>query len=483
LALDGRANPHISYYDATNGDLEYAHRPGVWRWELAVVDSEGDVGQYTSLALDEGGYPHISYYDATNADLKYAHMDAAGWHVETVDSAGDAGTFTSIALDFDGYPHITYLGGPTGTDLRYAHLGVSPMRNGVQWQTETITSVGEEGDATSLALDVFSSPHVAFSYHDAMSDSVMYAYRGDRGWRTEVVDPNTGRDVSLALDGRGVPHISYGANWGEQQDGLMYAHLSPPSQLSPHSTSNRWTNRVVRHDWGAGFHTSLAVDDYGLPRIAHMVHQYPGNTASLGYSYLDADEWHHLDLDTGYTGGWPSLSIGVDGLSRISYHKFETMDLQYSFVAPMPDCPGETALGQSRGYSALRSMRRVRDEVLAQSAAGQEMTSTYYRHAPELSRILSSDTSLKARTALLLWEFMPGIRGLVSEDGGRQMVLTQRRARRVRALLDDLAVHASPQLQVDLKVLRGIVDRHVGSTLREIWLLEGGSGNSGGLTK
>lgn len=41
-------------------------------WSIQTVDSEGNVGYYTSIALDSSDRPHISYYDETNDDLKYA---------------------------------------------------------------------------------------------------------------------------------------------------------------------------------------------------------------------------------------------------------------------------------------------------------------------------------------------------------------------------------------------------------------------------
>jgi hypothetical protein len=36
------------------------------------VDSDGDVGRWTSLVLDGQGLPHIAYQDAGNRYLKYA---------------------------------------------------------------------------------------------------------------------------------------------------------------------------------------------------------------------------------------------------------------------------------------------------------------------------------------------------------------------------------------------------------------------------
>ena len=109
MVLDASDYPHISYYDATNGDLKcgFLNSSG---WYTETVDYIGNVGQYTSLALDTAGYPHISYYDVSNADLKYAFQNSNGWQITAVDNhITDAiGWYTSLALDTAGYPHISY---------------------------------------------------------------------------------------------------------------------------------------------------------------------------------------------------------------------------------------------------------------------------------------------------------------------------------------------------------------------------------------
>jgi len=57
-----------------------------WGWSIQTVDSDGEVGLYTSIALDSAGRPHISYCDWTNGDLKYAHWTGSYWEIQTVDS-------------------------------------------------------------------------------------------------------------------------------------------------------------------------------------------------------------------------------------------------------------------------------------------------------------------------------------------------------------------------------------------------------------
>jgi hypothetical protein len=76
LAFDGNSAARVSYYDETARDLKYAVRMADQTWSVQVVDAVDDVGRYTSIAVDDLGQAHMSYYDATNKSLKYALVAA-----------------------------------------------------------------------------------------------------------------------------------------------------------------------------------------------------------------------------------------------------------------------------------------------------------------------------------------------------------------------------------------------------------------------
>jgi hypothetical protein len=71
IAVDQNNNPFISYYDNKNRDLKLAYKKN-GNWQIAIVDSVGDVGLFNSLQINRQGLPVISYHDATNASLRLA---------------------------------------------------------------------------------------------------------------------------------------------------------------------------------------------------------------------------------------------------------------------------------------------------------------------------------------------------------------------------------------------------------------------------
>jgi len=68
MTSDGVGRSYVAYYNT--GDLKMGRHDSVWG--TFTIDQAGDVGDYTSIKVDRSGGVHISYYDATSGDLKYA---------------------------------------------------------------------------------------------------------------------------------------------------------------------------------------------------------------------------------------------------------------------------------------------------------------------------------------------------------------------------------------------------------------------------
>ena len=193
LRMDVNDHPHIAY----GGDNLYYASFEDGAWQVEIADPSPQVGQHAALDFDADGYPHISYYDAANDALKYAHKDAMGWHVEQVDAGLYPYAPTSLALH-EGIPTISY---SAPDALKVAR------RDSTGWITETVESVSRS--VSSLALDADGNPHVAYVTHFAAG--LRYAYKDGDGWQVQVVTSaaSSSAGVSLALDSDNRPHLSY----------------------------------------------------------------------------------------------------------------------------------------------------------------------------------------------------------------------------------------------------------------------------------
>lgn len=219
LQLDSGDRPYISYYDETNKALKFAYWNGT-SWTVQFVENAAaEVGMYNDLTLSKSAFncyatlpagvcPIISYYDNSNKDLKVAFLSIiSAWVTQVVDSGGDVGQYSSIDLDYSGDLHVSYYDLTNGW-LKHARA----FKGGSEWgwgTVEVVDSAGNVGKYSSLRVDPFNQTMI--SYYDASQGDLKFALQSGGFWTKETVDStgDTGVQTSLALYPNGQPAISY----------------------------------------------------------------------------------------------------------------------------------------------------------------------------------------------------------------------------------------------------------------------------------
>ena len=376
LALDAGGFAHISYYDATNGDLEYVRRT-VSDWQFETVDSEWDVGKHTSLALDNAGRAHISYVDVSYGNLKYAVKDGVAWSTSPLDLVGTSGGYTSIALDSQGEARISYFDA-LDLKLRYAsqeggswsmmniesrvgyhtsleldrddraHIGYCDgdlyLKYATEnvWYQETVASTGFSGEHSSISLDQRGRVHIA--YYDGWDFRFKYATNALGHWTVGIVDYyDVGLYPSLAIDVHGVVHISY---WDQANHWLKYANNSVGT----------WSAVAVDEVNNVVGESSLALDADGKVHISY----YAEDGGNLMYATNAGGGWATSVIDGGAedTGRHSSLGIDPAGHLHVSYCDVNSLDLRYAtnrsgtWVAQVLDSVGDVGTFTSLGLDS-----------------------------------------------------------------------------------------------------------------------------------
>lgn len=367
--------PAMTYYDSRSKDLKYAEgasiNPGVSDvWTLSVIDSEGDVGQYNSLAVSLGGEPGVCYYDKTNQDLKYTILESSPfglktWAVPTIiDADGDVGTYCSL-VTLNGLDYSDLIGTPL---VSYFHRAEDQLKfawfDGTDWQKHVVDTAGWVGRYTSMKLLPSGDPAISYNLSGDLAAVKFSCFHGF-GWYTDTVLTSQleGRYASLKILPSGGPAISYrdvtnghlrysrwdGAAWQSEtvdegngtglwaslalvsgQPAISYQDISGGNKLKyGRFDGGNWLCELVDASYDSGDYSSLAVGPAdGLPRIS-----YTGND-DLRYAWFDGAAWHAsivIDGD-GDVGYYTSLAFLPSGAPAISYWDRTNTNLKYAVL-------------------------------------------------------------------------------------------------------------------------------------------------------
>lgn len=249
LVLTSADQPVISYYNASSRDLMLAvcSTAACTSAAVSVVDSAGDVGQYSSIRLTRDGLPVISYYDATNRDLKAAfcgNLLCTSRTLQRIDHARDVGQYTSLALNQDGRAVISYY----NASNQRLQLAVCNNPTCSNRSIKTIDSSGDVGQHTSLALTSRGRPVI--SYYDVSNGDLKLAICNNTACthpslRTVDRTGTAGQYTALTLDLNDRAAISYYAN--------------SPAVARLVECQNTLCTRQQRLDLGAGMAAGTAV--------------------------------------------------------------------------------------------------------------------------------------------------------------------------------------------------------------------------------
>ncbi len=181
LAIGGDGRRHITYYHRGKEELRYAtcvsNCTNASMWVRSIIDT--DAGLHSSFVLaGPFGLRHVSYYDAVQGNLEYARCgsncgSAINWKKVTVASSGDIGLYPSLAVEPNNRVHLTFYGA-TGSALYYATCATNCFVAS-SWSKSVLDgSFSAVGEYPSLAVQ---AGVAEVSYYDRTNGNLTYLRR------------------------------------------------------------------------------------------------------------------------------------------------------------------------------------------------------------------------------------------------------------------------------------------------------------------
>jgi len=296
--------PHVVFdlmHDAT-GLEHWAKIDGVWR--QTVVEPTRTYG--FTLALDASGRPYV-LYRLIDGTMKSAWPEAEGWHTEVELSWPTNASWpvyegegqVQLLLTEETQPRLAWSRGGFGTAF------CAQDEDG--WHERVLAQPDLKGiRQIRLALDTQGNPHIA--YNGLNEIGFRYACRDATGWHAtpleEADEWGDYRQSDLALDSEGHPHIGYLST----DRCLRYAVL----------TETGWESTAV----GTSRIDQLALALDGMQR-PHFLVKESTDPAPMVHVWQQDDGWHRETVALCAPGtaveAWPGIVVDDAGGLHISY--------------------------------------------------------------------------------------------------------------------------------------------------------------------
>ncbi len=341
LAYTSGGVPYVAYRDGYNGTLKMAwlDRSGYWD-NVVVTGGTGyiDAGSYGSMGISNGNNYYISYFDPISnalemvtgplpsnigsiAQPKMYTLD----HVTPAQPYNQTGLYTSLKLGQNDKVNISYM--HIVLDSNDPSRVVAAYPRYVSWSSGVsispqVVDPGIEGRAlaqplasTAYSTGIAVAPDgtIWLAYYDVFDHALKIAKNKGGTWVTQVVD-NSGYDdgqyLSLTLDSKGYPHLSYTENTGTVTIALKYAWYD----------GSAFHNEYVDYESGVKFVTnSIVLDGNGNPVIAY----YDSTFNQLKVAFISDNRWNISILDSALLSGfYPSLALAPTGTPTVTYQQY-----------------------------------------------------------------------------------------------------------------------------------------------------------------
>ncbi len=276
-----------------------------------------------------------------------------------------------------------------------------------------------------------------------------------------------------------------GATSSEKDPAHLYAKtgefdvsLSVKGALSSDTEKKPKFIKIISNQDVAAWFTASPLTGNG-PLVVQFVDRSVGNTDKWLWDFGDGNTSTDQNPKHVYTEkGRYTVSVAVSGKSGTSDVKKREnfIDILESGAAATPtpvSTPAPTPTPEAKGClasallkgepdekSGLKTLRGFRTGALSRTTAGLRLSILYYKHSAEVSRIVESDSKLKARSVTALKELTEIIRGSIfssSVEDFADNLMPVWLEDEINSLLDDIAKRGSDELKEAVVMAREMV--------------------------